>query len=289
MSITATATSGVLGSNVHLLDVRPRAGDVRDARRLVANLRRSADTSARAAVFENLVDVVANGEPADYERTVALSLQIGRQRMAELQDEFDSSLGSGPHQPFATAAIIRLARGAQLESVLIRSGRSSGAAHRVATGCAEAAFWLLMVDIDPSRAVPLPGTPLDLALILERRGVNTWRQILANVALQPWGPTPLRLANLARAAGLPIAAEAVERCACVYQERVSADERSEIAKEIRRLVAVSGCSQRVFAENVGTSAPRLSTYVNGGVTPSATMMLRIRRQSAALAHQRGLA
>ena len=38
-------------------------------------------------------------------------------------------------------------------------------------------------------------------------------------------------------------------------------------------------TQREFAAMAGTSASRLSTYVNGLVTPSATMMVRIRRVS----------
>ena len=52
-----------------------------------------------------------------------------------------------------------------------------------------------------------------------------------------------------------------------------------MAREIRELVAMSGLSQREFASMAGTSASRLSTYVNGLVTPSATMMVRIRRVS----------
>lgn len=286
MSATARSSPDVLGSNVYLLDLRPRDGDIRRAMQLVATLRASSDNSSRTVVLDNLVQVIANGDATDYERTVALSVQLGHLRVADLQNELDACLGNGPNLPFATAAIIKLSRTAQIESALLRAGRSAGAAHRVATGCADAAFWLLMADIDPRRPASIPKTPLDLLLTLERRGADTWRQILANIAVHPWGPTPMGLADLARAAGLAAAAQAVERCAEVYRKQITASERAEVAKEIRRLVAVSGCSQREFAENIGTSAPRLSTYVNGGVTPSATMMLRIGRQSSALAKSR---
>jgi hypothetical protein len=75
----------------------------------------------------------------------------------------------------------------------------------------------------------------------------------------------------------------VERCVELWQRRATERERLDVAKEIRRLVAVSGCSQRQFAASVGTSASRLSTYVNATVTPSATMMNRITWSSSRLA------
>ncbi|MFD2862989.1 helix-turn-helix domain-containing protein [Salininema proteolyticum] len=40
-------------------------------------------------------------------------------------------------------------------------------------------------------------------------------------------------------------------------------------------------SQAEFAERIGTSASRLSTYISGKVMPSAALMVRIRRVVAA--------
>jgi DNA-binding transcriptional regulator YiaG len=54
-------------------------------------------------------------------------------------------------------------------------------------------------------------------------------------------------------------------------------EREQVAGEIRDLVARSGLSQQAFALRLGTSRPRLSTYLSGKVTPSAALMLRMRR------------
>ncbi|MGH3260632.1 MAG: helix-turn-helix domain-containing protein [Trebonia sp.] len=55
------------------------------------------------------------------------------------------------------------------------------------------------------------------------------------------------------------------------------EERNDVADEIRGLVARSGLSQRDFAIRLGTSRTRLSTYMSGKVTPSASLMLRMRR------------
>jgi transcriptional regulator with XRE-family HTH domain len=47
-------------------------------------------------------------------------------------------------------------------------------------------------------------------------------------------------------------------------------------------VSASGITQRQFAQWVGTSPSRLSSYVSGSVTPSASLMLRIARTSRLL-------
>jgi transcriptional regulator with XRE-family HTH domain len=46
---------------------------------------------------------------------------------------------------------------------------------------------------------------------------------------------------------------------------------------VQGLVARSGLSKQGFAERIGTSRSRLSTYMSGQVVPSATLMVRMRR------------
>ena len=282
----ARQSPDVLADNVFMLEGRPRDVDLRRALQLVATLPATPKEAGTNAVLTNIVGVIAHGRPHDFERTAALGAHFGHQFVADRQSELDGRLGKGPNVPFATAGIIKLSRTHQIESALLSAGRPTTVAHRIATGCANAAFWLLMADIDPRHPAPIPTTPNDLLMTVERRGADVWRQILANIAVHPWGTPAVGLAELARTAGLEIPAQAIERCATVYRHRTADSERADVAKEIRRLVAISGCSQRQFAQYLGTSAPRLSTYVSGRVTPSATMMLRIKTQSAALAEDR---
>jgi DNA transposition AAA+ family ATPase len=79
--------------------------------------------------------------------------------------------------------------------------------------------------------------------------------------------------------GRPELAAALDELVKHYRDLSEQHDRQLVAREIRRLVAVSGLSQRQFAALCGTSAPRLSTYVNGLVTPSAAMMVRFTRVS----------
>jgi ribosome-binding protein aMBF1 (putative translation factor) len=71
--------------------------------------------------------------------------------------------------------------------------------------------------------------------------------------------------------------EAMQTALSRARQQAEANERAAVAAEIRDAVEQSGLSQADFASRIGTSASRLSTYASGKVTPSATLMLRIRR------------
>jgi hypothetical protein len=57
----------------------------------------------------------------------------------------------------------------------------------------------------------------------------------------------------------------------------------EVIDDLGRSVAISGLSQAAFARAVGTSAPRMSTYLSGSTRPSAWFCVRARRLANALA------
>lgn len=68
-------------------------------------------------------------------------------------------------------------------------------------------------------------------------------------------------------------AAAIERA----REQAERTEREEVAKEVTELIERSGLSRAEFAARMGTSASRLSTYASGKVTPSAALLVRMRR------------
>jgi hypothetical protein len=145
------------------------------------------------------------------------------------------------------------------------------------------AFQLLAVGVDTDRPAPMPDTPEELRTLVEEQGLDAWRPLLANIAVNPFGPDAGRLAELADEAGLEDAARALEACTTEFRRQFEDSEREEVSQEIKDLLALCGYSQRRFAKYIGTSGPRLSTYVNGLVIPSATMMVRIRRCATELA------
>jgi DNA-binding transcriptional regulator YiaG len=112
---------------------------------------------------------------------------------------------------------------------------------------------------------------------LERGDLDDWRRIVAELKRDPWGRTARQVEEVlthSRSYGIADLMETVLRR---IRDDVEADEREVVAAEVRNAIAVSGLNRAEFASRIGTSASRLSTYATGKVTPSATLLLRIRR------------
>ena len=111
---------------------------------------------------------------------------------------------------------------------------------------------------------------------LERGDPADWHRIVAEIGADPWGRTARQLEEVLGYSRPYGVAEAMEMALRRARERAEASERVAVAAEIREAVERSGLSRAEFASQIGTSASRLSTYVSGKVTPSATLLLRIR-------------
>lgn len=112
---------------------------------------------------------------------------------------------------------------------------------------------------------------------LERGDLGDWQRIVAELKREPWGRTARQVEEVlsySRPYGI---AEAMEAVLARTRDRAEADERAQVAAEIRHAIERSGLSRAEFAAAIGTSASRLSTYVTAKVTPSAALMVRIRR------------
>jgi len=162
-----------------------------------------------------------------------------------------------------------------LEASGLDRDRALDVGHR----CYRTGFWLVIADVDPDAPGPELTTVEDAIECADAGGIQAWRAQVASVAGNPWSPYPVELHELLVDGDRPAPAEALDSAIKHYRDLSERRDRQLVAREIRRLVAVSGLSQRQFAALCGTSAPRLSTYVNGLVTPSASMMVRFTRVS----------
>ena len=231
----------------------------------------------RAAVLSNLVGLVLFGDAEDIATLDSVIRSLGPERTAAIQSELDDLLGLGPDLPITTAAVRLLADVGQLRERLRSTGLSATKASAIVTRTHHQTFWLLL-----SGAEDLPRTPairsIDQLMDLIHHGnARRWRAALLPLIESPWGPYGEHVVRLAKDAGHDAIAELLQDCRKVFRTRQEQRERDAIAREIRRLVAISGLTQRQFAAQIGTSPSRLSTYVNGRVIPSAAMLLRIRR------------
>ncbi len=129
---------------------------------------------------------------------------------------------------------------------------------------------------DPVETWPFEG----ILAAVERGTLPDWRRLAGAIRADPWGPVAqqvLEAVGLSPSYGTrELLTAVIERA---RQESAEA-EREQVAAEIRDIVARSGLSQQDFAGRLGTSRPRLSTYMSGKVTPSASLMIRIRRVAA---------
>ncbi len=125
---------------------------------------------------------------------------------------------------------------------------------------------------------PVSQWPTEAVQIaLERGDLADWHRIVAEIGADPWGKTTRQVEEVlshSRPYGI---AEAMETALSRARQRAEAGERAAVAADIREAIRRSGLSGVEFASQIGTSASRLSTYASGKVTPSATLMLRIRR------------
>ncbi len=133
-------------------------------------------------------------------------------------------------------------------------------------------------NVDVSPQDPVSQWPLEaVQTTLERGGLADWRRLAGAIEDEPWGPVA-RAVEATLTYSRPYGVAAVfERAIAQSRRATEAAERAAVAAEIAGLVRKSGLSRAEFASRVGTSAPRLSTYATGKVTPSAALLLRMRR------------
>lgn len=132
------------------------------------------------------------------------------------------------------------------------------------------------LDVDPADPVETWPTEGFIAA-LERGGLSDWGRITAAVRTDPWGPAARRLESALAATQpygtAPLMQDMLERA----RRTAECEERTEVARRVHLCLEESGLSRSGFAERIGTSSSRLSTYLNGKVAPSSTLLVRMER------------
>lgn len=130
--------------------------------------------------------------------------------------------------------------------------------------------------LDVGSDAPVETWPTEGVLAaLERGGLSDWRRIAQAVRIDPWGPVARRLES-ALAASRPYGvAPLMERILTHARRDARERERAEVARRVRACLDASGMTRAAFAEAIGTSTSRLSTYLSGKVAPSSTLLVRM--------------
>ena len=133
-------------------------------------------------------------------------------------------------------------------------------------------------NIDASPDDPVETWPFEGILAAVERGtLPDWRRLAAAIRADPWSPVAQQVLEAIRLSRPYGTTELLEAVVTGAREMAIHSEREEVASEVRQLVARSGLSTQDFAERIGTSRSRLSTYMSGKVVPSAALIIRMRR------------
>jgi DNA-binding transcriptional regulator YiaG len=133
-------------------------------------------------------------------------------------------------------------------------------------------------NLDAAPSDPVSNWPQEgIQTALERGGLADWRRLADAINAEPWGPVARRIEEVLTYSRPYGVSKAFERAISQARDAAEGAEREAVANEIESLVRSSGLSRTEFASRIGTSASRLSTYVSGKVTPSAALLLRMRR------------
>lgn len=228
-----------------------------------------------APVLANVAALLTMTDDADLRAAADLVADLGEEGLARRQLQSLRRLEGSDGRRLMTLLIRRLWAGP--------CDRDVEGAAALRSSCRAIAGMLLVqeIEIDPPPARQRVASGAELARLAVRGGVTEWRPYLAEIVLAPWGPHASLFRQFAAEAGGAEALGAADRLIDAARAAVSAQERRQVAEQVRRLVHGTGLPQREFAAMVGTSPSRLSTYVSGRVVPSAAMLVRIVRTARA--------
>ncbi|MGE2814820.1 XRE family transcriptional regulator [Mycobacterium heidelbergense] len=114
---------------------------------------------------------------------------------------------------------------------------------------------------------------------LQGGDIDTWKRIAGALKRDPYGRTARQVEEVlegTRPYGISKALwEVLERA----RAHLEANERTEVARHVRLLIDRSGLAEQEFASRIGVEPEDLAAYLDGSVSPSASLMIRIRRLS----------
>jgi hypothetical protein len=131
---------------------------------------------------------------------------------------------------------------------------------------------------DPEQPVEFWSTAA-IRSALQGGDIDTWKGIAAAIKRDPYGRTARQVEEVldgTRPYGIAKALwEVLERS----RAHLEANECAEVARHVHLLVDRSGLGEQEFASRIGVAPEDLAAYLDGSLSPSASLMIRIRRLS----------
>ena len=121
---------------------------------------------------------------------------------------------------------------------------------------------------------------------LETGDITVWPRIVVAIKRDPFGRTARQVEEVLEQAEPYGVSKAMSEVLVRSRQHLEANERAEAARHVRLLMNRSGLSEQEFASRVGVPTSDLLVYLEGTVSPPASLMIRMRRLSDRFAKMR---
>ena len=156
-----------------------------------------------------------------------------------------------------------------------RRETASGAAHPVPSGHPVA-------DDRPVEFWPTAA----IRAALETDDLAVWQRIVAAIKRDPFGRTARQVEEVLQTARPYGVSKALAEVLNRTREHLEANERAEVGRQIHALLDRSGLGQQEFASRIGVPNNDFAAYLAGETSPSAALMVRMRRLADRFAKMR---
>ena len=129
-------------------------------------------------------------------------------------------------------------------------------------------------------------TTSSIRIALESGDIAVWQRIVVAVKRDPYGRTARQVEEVLETAAPYGVSLALHEVLTRARSHLDANERTEAARHVRLLMERSGLTEPEFASRIGSTREELTAYLDGTVSPVASLMIRMRRLSDRFAKMR---
>jgi hypothetical protein len=114
---------------------------------------------------------------------------------------------------------------------------------------------------------------------LETDDLTVWQRIATAIKRDPYGRTARQVEEVLESTRPYGVSKALSEVLTRTRENLEANERAEVARQIRLLLSRSGLKPQEFASRIGVPGDELAGYLEGATSPPASLMVRMSRLS----------
>lgn len=114
---------------------------------------------------------------------------------------------------------------------------------------------------------------------LDNDELDVWQRIVAAIKRDPFGRTARQVEEVLETEQPYGVSAALAEVLQKAREHLEANERDEVARHVRQLLERSGLGAPEFASRIGVPSDEFTGFMDAVTTPSASMMIRMRRLS----------